>query len=308
MDKAKVFFLKLLVIVSILIIIDTGLGKILKHYYYNIDHAEQGRTTYAVDKTQDDILILGSSRASHHYVSTIIADSLGASCYNAGKDKQGLFYCQAVLNAALKRYIPKLVILDLSPNSFEKKELELDELSVLLPYYRDHPEIRSIVNKRSRWEWIKTYSSLYCYNSLPLQIIFNNISNQRDANERYGYVPLDKKENIPVLPADLYEIENQPDENLVASFKNMITTTKLNKCQLIVVVSPIYFSLPNSTVDLQLAKKICKEENIPYFDYSQSPNYMNNGSALFSDKRHLNDDGAVLFSKDLCSDILKLRK
>jgi hypothetical protein len=109
MAKAKFFFLKLLIIGSIILILDQALGKLLKHYYYKIDHAEQGRTTYAIDLTRDDILILGSSRASHHYVPAIISDSLGSSCYNAGKDKQGLFYCQAVLNAVMKRHIPKMV-------------------------------------------------------------------------------------------------------------------------------------------------------------------------------------------------------
>jgi hypothetical protein len=303
MVKAKIFFLKLLIIGSTILILDQGLGKLLKHYYYKIDHAEQGRATYAIDLVRDDILILGSSRASHHYIPTIISDSLGISCYNAGKDKQGLFYCQAVLNAAMKRHVPKLVILDFSPNSFEKTEMELDELSVLLPYYRNHPEIQSIVNKRSKWEWIKTHSSLYCYNSLALQIIFNNISNQRDANETNGYVPLGNKENILVSPSDLYPIENNPEKKLITVLKDLINITKLNKCKLIVVVSPIYYSLANSTKDLELAKNICSQENITYFDYSQSAAFINNGPALFSDKQHLNNTGAALFSQTLCSDI-----
>ena len=303
MGKAKTFFLKLLIIGSIILILDQGLGKLMKHYYYKIDHAEQGRTTYAIDLTRDDILILGSSRASHHYVPAIISDSLGSSCYNAGKDKQGLFYCQAVLNAVFKRHIPKMVILDLSPNSFEKTEMELDELSILLPYYRNHPEIKPIVNKRSKWEWIKTYSSLYCYNSLALQILFNNISNQRDENETNGYVPLGKKENIPLLPGTMFSIDNHPDEKLITVFKDLISTTRLNKCKLIVVVSPIYYYLENSTADLELAKRICDQENIGYFDYSQSPAFIDNGPALFSDKQHLNNTGAILFSQTLCSDI-----
>jgi len=306
MGKAKTFFLKLLIIGSIILILDQGLGKLMKHYYYKIDHAEQGRTTYAIDLTRDDILILGSSRASHHYVPAIISDSLGSSCYNAGKDKQGLFYCQAVLNAVFKRHIPKMVILDLSPNSFEKTEMELDELSILLPYYRNHPEIKPIVNKRSKWEWIKTYSSLYCYNSLALQILFNNISNQRDENETNGYVPLENKENILATPSDFYPIENNPEKKLIAVFKDLINTTKLNKCKFIVVVSPIYYSLANSTKDLELAKSICSQENISYFDYSQSVTFINNGPVLFSDKQHLNNTGAILFSQALCSDIKNL--
>ena len=39
---------------------------------------------------QYDVLIMGSSRAHHHYVPEIISDSLGLSCYNTGKDGNGI--------------------------------------------------------------------------------------------------------------------------------------------------------------------------------------------------------------------------
>ena len=167
----KNFFRKIVIIVGFLVLIDRGLGIILQHYYLKISHGEQGRTTFVIDSCHSETIILGSSRAAHHYVSQVISGKLKTTIYNAGKDKQRLRYCQALLDMLYRRYSPKQIILDLNPTAFEKNENGLDELSILLPYYRSHPEIRSIVNERNRFEWIKAYSDLYRFNSLPLKII-----------------------------------------------------------------------------------------------------------------------------------------
>ncbi|HVY73932.1 MAG TPA: hypothetical protein VG890_03825, partial [Puia sp.] len=301
------FIIKILLTGLLLVLLDQGLGRLLEHSYFKIRHGEQGRTTYAIDSCVSEIIILGSSRAAHHYVSPVISRQLGISCYNAGKDKQRLRYCLAMLNMLYKRYYPKFVILDLNPTAFETAEGGLDELSVLLPYYRSHPEIREIVNERSRFEWLKTYSLLYCYNSLPLKILFNNISNERDANERMGYVPLViHKEILPDKPE--YLPSSQPiDQNLVNCFRSIISLTREKGSRLVVVVSPIYNQLPSGLKTMALADSICKKENIAFLDYSHSEPFFSNGPRMFLDAGHLNDSSAVLFTKMLCIDLKKCK-
>ena len=56
----------------------------------NIEVGGRGRDNYICDKSVDDILIFGSSRAVHHYNSSMIEDSLGMSCYNCGDDGNGI--------------------------------------------------------------------------------------------------------------------------------------------------------------------------------------------------------------------------
>lgn len=48
------------------------------------------RCEYIANKATDDIIILGSSSATHHYVLQIIEDSLGLSCYNCGEEGNGV--------------------------------------------------------------------------------------------------------------------------------------------------------------------------------------------------------------------------
>ena len=43
------------------------------------------KNEYIANDCVDDILILGSSKADHHYVPSVFEDSLGLSCYNAGE-------------------------------------------------------------------------------------------------------------------------------------------------------------------------------------------------------------------------------
>jgi|SRR5450432_1291049 hypothetical protein len=305
--KLNGFIRKILIVLICLILLDKGLGSLLQHFYFKIRHGEQGRTNYAVDSCISETVILGSSRAAHHYVSPVISDILKTSCYNAGKDKQRMVYCLAILNMFYKRYSPKEIILDLNPTSFERNENGMDELAILLPYYSSHPEIRSVLDQRNRFEWIKTKSSLYCFNSLPLKIIFNNLSNQRDANEISGYVPLViQKEIIPGTPDDLPPSE-PVDNGIVEIFRNIIQLAKTHHSKLYVVVSPIYFRLPKSLPSMIIAKSICLEEGIPFLDYGQDPRFLNHGPEMFLDMGHLNDSSAILFSTILAGDLNKIR-
>lgn len=303
----KNFFWKIFVVLSFLILIDKGLGAILQHYYFKIHHGEQGRTTYIIDSCISETIILGSSRAAHHYSSSVISEILHTTTYNAGKDKQRLRYSEALLNMIYRRYSPKVIILDLNPTAFEKNENGLDELSILLPYYSSHPEIRSIVNERNRFEWIKTYSDLYRFNSLPIKIVFNNLSSERDANESAGYVPLViHKELIPKTPDSLPA--SQPiDRSIVDCFKKIIVLVKNHGSRLIVVVSPIYYKLPENLKTLELAKSICVNEQISFLDYSQSQQFLDHGPEMFLDMGHLNDSSAIIFSTLLSGDLRKLQ-
>jgi hypothetical protein len=305
--KGSKFFGKIAIILICLILIDRGLGSLLKHYYFKIVHGEQGRTTYAIDSCISETVILGSSRAAHHYSSPVMEGILNTTCYNAGKDKQRLRYSLAMLKMLYKRYNPRQIILDLNPTAFEVNENGLDELSVLLPYYQSHPEIRSIVNERNRFEWAKTYSYLYCYNSLPLKIIFNNISNERDGGETNGYVPLKiHKEIIPETP-DTLPTSLPTDSNIVNCFNEMIRLAQEHGTGLTVVVSPIYYKLPGNLQTILIAKAICERENIRFLDYSQSKQFLSHGPQMFLDAGHLNDSSAILFSKMLANDLKRLK-
>ena len=62
-----------------------------------------------------------------------------------------------MLKGVLKRYSPKIIILDIVNKEFQKNADSYEKISPLLPYYNSHPEIRSIVQLRSRYEKHKLF-------------------------------------------------------------------------------------------------------------------------------------------------------
>jgi hypothetical protein len=305
MDNGKSFMGKITLVAALLVLADLGIGGWLSRCYHRITHGEQGRLNYIADSVTTPVLILGSSRAVHHYVPTIVADSLHLDCYNAGKDQQGLYYDLAVLKMALRRYHPREVILDLTPTDFGDRTSALDVLAVLLPYYHSHPEIQPILDWRSPWEGIKTSSTLYCYNSLVFQTIGNTLAKEETDSVYRGYLP--KFDTLGPNSDPFYtnaELEALPDSAMVAVFNDILTLAKQNGCRLAVVVSPVYFPLTRGSSTIRLARKICARQAIPFFDYTQSPSFTPGRSALFYDNEHCNDSGARQFTRMLCSDLI----
>ena len=53
------FFLKLLILAGIVFLLDFSIGNLLRHFYFKQQSGLQYRTTYAFEKTSEDILIFG---------------------------------------------------------------------------------------------------------------------------------------------------------------------------------------------------------------------------------------------------------
>ena len=303
MSTARKFIGKVLIIAASLIIADQLAGRWLARAYSRITHGPQGHMNYAIDSTTAPLLILGSSRAIHHYVPAILTDSLHLACYNAGKEAQGLFYPLAILTSALRRYHPATLVLDLQPTAFTTEKTDPDNLAVLLPYYQTHPDLRPILDKRSPWERWKTLSWLYCYNSLAVQIVKHTIVDVESDSTSLGYAP--KFGTLRVRPGNDFPgalLSDAPDSALVSAFQSIISLAQQNHCRLTVVVSPIYFPLQHGSSTIHTAAEICRRRNIPFLDYSRSPDFATH-DYLFYDGSHLNDSGARKFTRLLSSDL-----
>ena len=168
-------FLKMILITVLILVFDRGIGTLLAKYYFSQESGGYFRTTYSIDSTSADVLVFGSSRANHSYVPEIFEDSLSLTFYNTGKDGNDILYNYAIFKAITKRYSPHIIIFDIRPENLAYNAFEYDRLSVLLPYYDDHPEIADIVNLRSPFENIKQISSIYRFNSMIFRIAMGNL-------------------------------------------------------------------------------------------------------------------------------------
>ena len=290
----KKILINLALVFVAVFLIDFTLGKVPRYYYFKETAGQHFCTTYSMEKTRADVLVFGSSRANHHYVPGVFEDSLKMSFYNTGRDGTGIFYHLAILKAILKRYTPKMIVLDYT-GGFEKETASYDRLSVLLPYYKTHPEIRSIIRLKGPFERFKLLSEIYPFNSQILTIAKGNSNSGRNHDfDLKGYIPL-FNEWTGKIEKDKIQPDLPLDSNKVNALHEFIRMAKKAGINIFVVSSPV-FMICNGRQEFDVCKKICSIEGVPYWNYYKDTLFLKNGR-LFQDVGHLNQKGAVIFSK-----------
>jgi hypothetical protein len=291
-------FKKIIINIAIVAIVvfafDFAIGRTLRYFYFKETSGLHYRTTYAMDSTKADILIFGSSRANHHYVPEIYEDSLKMTFYNSGRDGNGIFFQTAVLKSALKRYTPKVIILDFA-GDIEKEKQSYGRISSLLPYYWKHEEIRKTVELRSPFEKIKLLSEIYPFNSEILTIAIGNLEiNKKRKHDNKGYVALYKewKEGIDSITNN--KMYDEADSNKVNAFREFLVLAKESGANVFVVYSPIFLKF-NQLQEINICRALCSAENVIFWDFSKDTLFLNNRQ-FFQDIGHLNNNGAIIFS------------
>jgi hypothetical protein len=291
-------------LIAIVFVLDFSIGNILKYFYYKQDSGMQFRTTNSIEKTTADVLVFGSSRANHHYQQAVFKKRLTLSNYNVGRDGTSIFYHYAILSCVLKRYSPKIIILDFNGTEFGKAQLNYDKISLLLPYYRGHPEIRSIIELKSPFEKLKLLSYIYPYNSSIFSIAIGNSElNKKRWNDINGYLPLTKIWNGS-LQIDTNSTKYEVDMNIVKLYESFIKDCINSNIKLYIVCSPYLIESNSLTNSVNLGKEIAAKNKVLFFDFSKDSTFINNRK-LFADIVHLNDEGAKIFSNMLLDSISK---
>ncbi|HEY1870110.1 MAG TPA: hypothetical protein VGG71_03575, partial [Chitinophagaceae bacterium] len=112
------FFTRFLVLLVTVFLLDLIIGSVLKKFYFQQESGLDYRSTYSIEKTTADVLIFGSSTANHDYIPEIFGKVLGIPSYNVGRDGTSVFYDYSILKMILKRYSPKIIILDFDKQEF----------------------------------------------------------------------------------------------------------------------------------------------------------------------------------------------
>jgi len=245
-----------------------------------------------------EILILGSSRAVHHYNSNIFSTNLKKACYNAGFGGQGLFLNYALLKESIERHPPKVVILDVAPNILDDKE-SYSKLNLLLPYYKKYPSFKEIIQLNPKFSKLELVSNLYIYNSILYDVTRNFLLKEKESN--FGFEPLEGMLNQNNFKP--FHLENDEiDSNKIIYLNKIIDLCKFNNIRLIGVVSPTYLKFDKKNRIINRLKFIFNENKMKFYDYSAySKLYQKN--EFFKDQLHLNKIGADIFSRDLVEKI-----
>ncbi len=295
----------LLILLLILAGADLALGALLDVLR---DHAPDGRyqkARYTLEQCREDIIIIGSSRGESNYVPEIFEDSLNGTCWNASRGGQGMPFFRCMQEGILARYTPKVVILNLEPMILQDDMGEMYEFAGLLrPFYSSHPEIQPILNRISPHEKWLLKSRLYSYNSSFYYLLRPYFFQGLDGNlSDKGWKP--REGNIDArLVKDVedktYQKPLDPEE--VAEFELLVNKFRDRGSQVIMVVSPDYARRVETSATLTYLRDFSKKQRVPLLVYSDNTSMASN-AGYFADPDHLNETGAVFFSKMLSHEI-----
>ena len=292
----KSFLIKIAIFFFILVVIDRLVGYTFSYLSQHSDGEYAGRPNYIANSVQDDILIMGSSRAAHHYNPKVLSDSLGLSCYNCGMDGQGIVLFYGWWQMIKERYCPKIVVYDFS-NGFDLLAGENNHkfLGNLKSYY-ERSNIRDIFEAVDKNEKYKMLSQMYRYNSKPHKILQDYLKPSK-VKASNGFKPLKGMlDTMRIKKDDRKSLEiNKPicDSLKIEFLEKLIEET--NGLKLIFAVSPIWYGMEEN--ELSVIRELCKKHHIPFLDFSNDSKYVHNNE-YFKDGTHLNARGADEFSRD----------
>jgi len=294
---------RMLIVVMALFIADRGIGALMKSLYFRQQSGDGYLINYAIDSTEADIIVLGSSRAKHSYIPEIFHDSLQMTCYNGGRDGTNhILFNYAQFKLIIKRYKPEVIIFDIRPEDLAYSVDEYDMLAPLLPFYKAHPEIRDLMNQRSPFEKMKQISHIYPFNSMIFQIIMGNLEFNKKRKPHYnGYVPFHGSK-LSGTADTVYVSDSGTDEYKISLLEEMMETCISSNIKLIFVYSPTWNYSGQNRYDT-LFTRLIETHSADYKNMSNLPVFMEN-PGYFYDRTHLNEEGATIFSTMLTRELM----
>ncbi len=303
--------LSLLAMTALLFVLDRAIGAGLERLFHASENPTDGDVLGHAWKMRAPVIVCGASRASHHYVSDSLAVELGAPVFNLGRDgSYGSAYQYGSAGILLHHYAPSLWIMDVDPFLVRTPEI-LDRLSCFLPWAHSEPVARELVGLRSHWEPVRLLSRIYPYNSMVLRLAAAHRG--QDAAPRFGFLPL--KGTMTEAEADR-EAASAPvaraevDTLKLRFLARAIGALRARDVAIVAVRSPRFVraesAVARSREDGRELEEVFARHGVPFLDFSASAQPRWAEPSLYRDASHLNEAGALRFTRELADSLRAL--
>ena len=292
--------ISLFIFFSAIVAIDFGIGLLGDFLQHHAKGGKTGQFDNLVSKDCHDVLVLGSSRALHHYDTPFMSDTLNLDVYNAGYKGHGIILADGILEMVLKHSRPKLILFDVEPafdiyvNADDYNDKRY--LAFLKGYYKDS-EVGRIIKDISREEWYKAHSGMFRYNTSIITMFVDNIILKVIPSS--GFVPLNGV--MTEAPRDESAHLETPDTLKLKYVRRLIGLSQSYQIPVVFVASPKY----GEKEDLSYIKEICLQYGVSFLDYYDSPVFKERMD-YFQESVHLNAIGARVFSEMISNEIKML--
>lgn len=295
MDNKNIHLLiSSIAVITALVVIDVVVGKVGDYAMTRLpDYSGLfAKDNFRLNRVKTDVVIIGSSRGSHHYVSTMLKDSInnytggGYTLYNAAIDGKFINSNSCAAESIIKRYSPKLLIFEVSEAELKRSDNTDSDVNFSLPHYTTNYFVKKYADEIGWEQQAKCISSLFRYNGKLLRI-FSSLIFRSDSTT--GYEPLYKE--MTVIPESQPERLSEIDSYSLDNFSRVLKTAKEKGIRLIIVTSPRF--RPNSKNDF--LANLCADYDTPYIELYDLTLF-NSHPEYFQDASHLNDKGAHIYT------------
>ncbi len=247
---------------------------------------------YIINTVDDDVLIWGSSTASHNYITQEIEDSIGMSTYNCGYDGSFVYVQSALLDLLLARYTPKVIIWEIAPNCLSSTisdTLEFACIEWLYPFYDRNSMCKYIIDIQDDYNWLKLKSQSICRNSRFQEYLHCFLT--RNCYYPTGYAPI-FYEGIPYPKK-----ESSIDANDIVKSKEKCLETILRKLadknvKVVFSFCPIYrYRQVLEGKSFNRLLEIADKYNVKVMNYYELESIVGD-STFFKDNDHMYETGA----------------
>lgn len=249
--------------------------------------------------SKPEVVILGASRALHHYATPQLSHDLGMTTCNLGVGGSSVLVQYTQLKEILKRYKPKLVIYEIIGGDFNEsymaKNLEY------LKLFPDNSFLRMARQNEDEFYVIGKILPLYRYNGSGLELILRWMRPSKDIY--LGYKPK-YTANLPLLlrqsPAQTDHQASEPLRNgiLIDAFESMLGLAREQQLNVLFIRSPLYDKSKHGyPADDSLVFQEIQHHGYTFHDYAMSTDPEFRDPESYSDFVHLTDNGAKFFTK-----------
>lgn len=247
---------------------------------------------YVLTRSDDSVLVLGSSVALYSVDTHALADSLGTTAYNGGAIGQNFPFYLTMLKAVVARPVkPHTVLLGISSTNLGDRGAGT-RYNILARYYGRHmADIDSVFTGDKQWRRLCMYSNAYAYNINWVRILMTQFSN-RAVEGANGFLGMPVPAVFPSRQSFEALCEFKPERR--AQLAEFAAICRDNGIRLIVFLAP---SLAERRIDAvtdtvramghRLGFTVWDDTYLPPFDTD---------STLYYDAGHLNINGARLYT------------
>jgi hypothetical protein len=299
----KKLFYSLIIIIFGLYLVDRLGGIIMGMVNENSKDVLAPKLKYISNDIHEDLVFMGASRCHHHYIPSIISDSVGMTVYNAGVGgADNIFSHYIVLSHILERYAPKVICLEVMPTDYNIQQDPFSVITFFSPLFGRSERADSVYRLAGTY-WKYKVSHLYRYNAKASSNLWGMLLN-RQKDDDHGYMPLPEPRKYPQTMTK-ESVDKGSDPLKMEYLSRFAGLCHQNNIKLLFVVSPKYTHVGEN--HYAILKDFAASHSIPFLDYHTIGLYHDHPE-YFKDMTHLWDKGAKIYSSVFAGDLKRILK